>query len=97
MTKPQLKWGNSGKVYTELGDVDAATMISPAARLVQLPTDGAAFDPPRKIIGNAPGTATVTDLAGDVIPNFPITGGEQNIVIQAISALSTTTTIWGLY
>jgi len=52
MTKLQLNWGNSGKVYTDLGDVDASTMIAPAARIVRLPTDGTSFDPPRMIIGD---------------------------------------------
>lgn len=97
MTKLQLNWGNSGKVYTDLGDVDASTMIAPAARIARLPTDGTSFDPPRMIIGDKAGAATVVDLAGNTLAGFPITGGEQNVVVQAISALSTTTMIWGLY
>jgi len=92
-----FSWGSSGKKYQNPADVDAATLMMPATQIVALPTDGATFPPPRKIIGDKAGSATVVDFAGDTITGFPITGLEQNVAITAISALSTTTKVWGLY
>jgi hypothetical protein len=90
-------WGSSGKKYQNPADVDAATLLMPATKIVPLPTDGTAFAPPRKIIGDKAGTATVTDFMGDTIASFPITGQEQNVAVTAIGSLSTTTKVWGLY
>jgi len=92
-----FSWGGSSKKLTSPADADATTLASPITKIVLLPTDGSAFPPPRKIIGDKAGSATVVDFAGDTITGFPITGLEQNVAITAISALSTTTKVWGLY
>ena len=92
-----FSWGGSGKKLTSPADADMMTLASPIMKIVLLPTDGSAFPPTRKIIGDAAGTATVTDFAGDAVAGFPITGAEQNLAITAITALSSTTKVWGLY
>jgi len=99
MTKPVFKWGLADKKYTDPAEYDAATILAPAVKLVQLPTDGTAFDPPKFIIGDKAGTATVKDASGSgtAITLFPITGLEQRVALTAISALSTTTKVWGGY
>ena len=95
MTK--FSWGGNSKSYTTPADVDAITLASPICKIVLLPTDGTVFAPPRKIIGDRAGTATVKDFFGDTVASFPITGAEQSLALTAISALSTTTKVWGLY
>ena len=62
-----------------------------------LPTDGTTFAAPRKIIGDKAGTATLVDFSGETITGFPITGQEQALAVTAISSLTTTTKVWGLY
>jgi hypothetical protein len=96
MTAPVFQWGLSGKSYTDPAEYTAATILGPATKIVLLPTTGS-FNPPKRIIGDKAGTATVTDCEGNAIPNFPITGAEQSVAITAISALATTTKVWGLY
>jgi len=97
MTKPTFQWGLSGKVYTDPAEYDAATILMPAVKIVQLPTDGSTFTPPKRIIGDKAGTATVKDALGETFAGFPITGAEQAVAVTAISALSTTTKVWGLF
>ena len=97
MTKPTFQWGLSGKVYTDPAEYDAATILMPAVKIVQLPTDGSTFNPPKRIIGDKAGTATLVDFSGETITGFPITGAEQSLAVTAISALNSTTKIWGLY
>ena len=97
MTAPVFKWGLAGKVYTDPAEYDAQTILAPAVKLVQLPTDGTAFDPPKWIIGDKAGTATVSDASGNSLASFPITGLEQHVAATKISTLSTTTTVWGAY
>jgi hypothetical protein len=92
-----LSWGGNAQKFTNPSDADAATLAAPGVKIVLLPTDGTVFPAPRKIIGDAKGTATVKDFAGDTITGFPITGLEQNLALTAISALSTTTKVWGIY
>ena len=94
---PKFIWGLSGKTYTDPAEYDVGTLLAPCTTIVALPTNGAAFNPPKKFIGNAAGVATVVDASGNTITGFPITGGEQNVTITAISALETTTAVWGLY
>ena len=99
MTKPTFQWGLAGKVYTDPAEYDAATILAPAVRIVALPTDGTAFDPPKRIIADKAGTATVKDASGSgtAITLFPLTGLEQAVAITAISSLATATKVWGLY
>ena len=92
-----FSWGGSSKKLTSPADANATTLASPITKIVLLPTDGSAFPPPRKIIGDKAGTATVKDFTGGAAPNFPITSVEQNLALTAISALSTTSEVWGLY
>ena len=97
MTDPVFKWGLSGKRYTDPAEYDAAALLGPATTIVVLPTDGSTFDPPKRIIGDRAGTATVRDCAGNTVTGFPITGGEQGLAVTALSALATTTKVFGLY
>ena len=97
MTAPQFKWGLSGKVYTDPAEFDAAALLGSAVKIVALPVNGAAFNPPRRIIADQKGTGTVTDASGNTITSFPFTGDEQNVAITSINSLSTTTKVWGLY
>ena len=97
MTKPVFKWGLADKKYTDPAEYDAATILAPAVKLVLLPTNGTALDPPKFIIGDKAGTATVTDASGNDLVGFPITGGEQRIAATKLNALSTTTKVWGGY
>jgi hypothetical protein len=97
MTAPKFQWGLSGKTYTDPAEYDAPTILGPAVKIVALPVNGTPFNPPKRIIADKPGTATVTDASGEVIPGFPLTGGEQAIAITAINALATSTQVWGLY
>ena len=97
MTAPQFKWGLSGKVYTDPAEYNPADLLIPAVKIVALPVNGATFEPPKKIIGDKAGTATVTDASGNTLTGFPITGQEQNVALTAINSLSTTTAVWGLY
>ena len=99
MTKPVFKWGLADKKYTDPGEYDAVTILAPAVKIVALPTDGTQFEPPKFIIADKAGTATVKDASGsgDAITFFPLTGGEQRVALTAISALSTTTKVWGGY
>ena len=100
MTGPTvMTWGVGGKVYSDPSEFPAQTVLGPALKIALLNTDGNAFTggPPRRIIGDKSGTATVVDQQGNSVANFPITGLEQNVAIQAISALVTTTKVWGLY
>ena len=94
-----FSWGSSGKKYQNPADVDAATLMMPATQIVALPTDGTAFDPPKRIIADKAGTATVKDASGSgtAITLFPLTGLEQAVAITAISSLATATKVWGLY
>ena len=92
-----FSWGGNRKVYSNPSDADGATLASPATKIVLLPVDGTPFPPPRKIIGDKAGTATVVDFAGDTVALFPNTGAEQGLAIKAISSLATTTKVWGLY
>lgn len=68
-----------------------------AATKIVLLSTSVPFPPTQAIIGDKAGTATVVDTVGDSVTSFPITGLEQNIAITAISSLSTTTKVWGLY
>ena len=97
MSATQFSWGLAGKIYTDPAEYDVETLVAPILKIVALPVNGAAFPPPRKIIGDKAGTATVTDSQGNVITNFPITGQEQSLALTAINNLSATTQIWGLY
>jgi hypothetical protein len=94
---PKFKWGLSGKNYTDPAEYDAAALLGPAVKIVALPADGTTFDPPKMIIADKAGTATVTDCLGEAIPLFPLTGGEQHVSITALNALATATKVWGLY
>ena len=97
MTANTVSWGGNSAKFAKPADADPSTLAAPAAMIVALPTNGTAFPAPRKIIGDKAGTATVTDYAGNVIPGFPITGQEQSLALTAISALVTTTKVWGQY
>lgn len=97
MTSPLFKWGVDPKAYTDPSDYEPSTLLAPAVKIVLLPSDGSSFDPPKKIIGDHAGTATVTDASGNEITGFPITGTEQSVAITTLGSLSTTTKVWGLY
>ena len=92
-----LSWGGNAQKFKNPADADPSTLAAPASKIVLLPTDGTPFPAPRKIIGDKPGTATLVDFSGDTIAGFPITGQEQALAVTAISALNTTTKVWGLY
>jgi hypothetical protein len=93
----KFPWGLAGKVTNDPGSHDTPTVVAPAVTLVLLPTDGTAFDPPKWIIGDKAGAATVTDSSGNALAGFPITGEEQHVALTAIASLSTTTKVWGGY
>ena len=95
--KPKFKWGNAGKVATDPAEFDAQTIVAPALKLVALPTDGSSFDPPKFILGDKAGTATVKDAFGNSLTSFPITGLEQHVAVTSIGSLATTTKVWGGY
>jgi hypothetical protein len=97
MTAPQFKWGLADKVYTDPAEYDVQTLVAPAVALVALPTNGTALNPPKWIMGDAKGTATVTDASGNMLTGFPITGDEQHVALTAITSLSTTAHVWGAY
>ena len=97
MTASQAEWGVSGKVYTDPREYDVQSLVMPATKIVKLPLDGTVFSPPRVIISNAPGSATATDFEGNVVTGFPLTGGEQNVAITALSAVTGATAVFGLY
>jgi hypothetical protein len=98
VTAPVFRWGLAGKAYTDPAEYDVQRLVAPAVKIVPLPTDGSTFDPPKMIIGDKAGTATVSDAAGNAdITSFPITGQEQRVAIRSLSSLSTTTKVWGLY
>ena len=97
MTAPLFKWGNLKKVFSSTDDIDPASVLIPAMKIVALPVNGTAFDPPRAIIADLAGTGTVTDASGNSVAGFPFTGHEQNLALTAITALATTTKVWGLY
>lgn len=91
-----------GKSYKRVSDFDVQTLLGSSGRILQLPTDGSPFPPPRAIIADAPGTATITP-ASNVDPDpvtldgFPLTGGEQSIFITAITNVTGATNVFGLY
>ena len=97
MSLSNFVWGLLGKNYTDPSEYDAQTIVMPAVKLVALPTNGTPFAPPKWIIGNAAGTATVVDASGNTLALFPITGQEQHVAVTALNALATTTKIWGGY
>ena len=97
MTGNTVSWGGNAAKFSNPADADGSTLAAPATKIVQLPTDGTTFSAPRKIIGDKAGTATVVDYSGETVTGFPITGQEQSLAITAISALATTTKVWGLY
>jgi hypothetical protein len=97
MSLAKFIWGLSGKTYTDPAEYEAAALLGPAVTIVALPVNGTPFNPPKRIIADKPGTATVTDASGNTLAGFPLTGGEQAIAITAINNLATSTQIWGLY
>ena len=69
----------------------------PATLIVALPVDGTVFAPPRFVMADAAGTATVLDATGHSITGFPLTGKEQHISITKASSLSGSSKLWGFY
>jgi hypothetical protein len=51
----------------------------------------------RAIWATTAGTATITDLAGNVIPNFPIVAGRNDIAVSAINNAGGLGNIFGMY
>jgi hypothetical protein len=97
MTLFKFGWGLSGKIMAAPDQHNVQDVLGPAVKLVALPVNGTAFPPPKWIIGNAAGTASITDCFGDTLLLFPITGGEQHIACTAINTLVTTAKVWGAY
>lgn len=71
----------------------------PIMRIEVLNTDGEPFPsgPPRAISVDGDGTATVVDMAGNIIGDFPLTAGRNDFMLTAITDLVGITTVWGLY
>ena len=92
-----FNWGFTGKSYSDPSQAQTAEVLGPATTIVALPVDGTPFPPPRAIQTDVAGTGTITDAGGNVLTGYPLTGQEQHIAIQAISALVTTAKVWGLY
>lgn len=93
----KFSWAMGQKIAGNPIEFDVQALVAPATVLVALPTDGTDFDPPKWIIADKAGTATVVDAAGNSLAGFPLTGLEQHIAVREISALYTTTKVFGGY
>ena len=71
--------------------------LGPAVHIVALPVDGTVFKPTSMIITDLAGTGTIVTQSGETLTGFRLTATEQHISIVAVSALATTTKVWGLY
>lgn len=86
-----------GQVLSFAEAADGSDSEAPALAAVKLIKGSAVPGTCRALLVGTPGTATVTDAAGNLCTNIPLQSGYNPIGISAIASGGTADDIWALY
>lgn len=69
----------------------------PYVTFAALAVDGSAFDLTRAVFVDADGTADITDASGNTVADFPLTKGENRLMVTKIDNITGFTKAFGAY